>query len=191
MHAGFPSVQREGVGDVLFGVEPPAARLVQTIYPKSFADQISIFDQNLRPGPSEWPRPDCTATAAEPTVSTGGAALPCTGGASLPGHAGRKLGERSGAASRRLPNGTNPGRTHRFYTDTPVLPFGYGLSYTSFEYELIEGAERAHPARAPRRPPRRDGRRQSLIHRRRRARLRERRCAADHLWRARHQHGHR
>lgn len=29
-----------------------------------------------------------------------------------------------------------PGRTHRFYTGTPVWPFGAGLSYTSFEREL-------------------------------------------------------
>lgn len=29
-----------------------------------------------------------------------------------------------------------PGRTHRFYTGTPVFPFGAGLSYTSFERTL-------------------------------------------------------
>ena len=33
-------------------------------------------------------------------------------------------------------NGTNPGRTHRFYAGTPVLPFGYGLSYTTLTYAL-------------------------------------------------------
>lgn len=34
------------------------------------------------------------------------------------------------------PNGsTNPGRTYRFYTGTPVLEFGHGLSYSSFKYE--------------------------------------------------------
>jgi hypothetical protein len=32
------------------------------------------------------------------------------------------------------PPGTNPGRTYRFYTGTPVLPFGFGLSYTTFTY---------------------------------------------------------
>ena len=32
------------------------------------------------------------------------------------------------------PPGTNPGRTYRFYTGTPVLPFGFGLSYTTWVY---------------------------------------------------------
>ena len=35
------------------------------------------------------------------------------------------------------PPGTNPGRTHRFYTGTPVLPFGYGLSYTTWKYTVL------------------------------------------------------
>lgn len=29
---------------------------------------------------------------------------------------------------------TPPGRTYRYYTGTPEVPFGYGLSYTSFAY---------------------------------------------------------
>ena len=32
---------------------------------------------------------------------------------------------------------TPPGRTYRYYTNTPVFPFGYGLSYTSFEYSKL------------------------------------------------------
>ena len=32
---------------------------------------------------------------------------------------------------------TPPGRTHRYYTGTPQFRFGYGLSYTSFEYSKL------------------------------------------------------
>eukprot|EP00463_Aulacantha_scolymantha_P002975 TRINITY_DN372_c0_g2_i2.p1 TRINITY_DN372_c0_g2~~TRINITY_DN372_c0_g2_i2.p1 ORF type:complete len:541 (-),score=64.99 TRINITY_DN372_c0_g2_i2:507-2129(-) len=34
------------------------------------------------------------------------------------------------------PNATNPGRTHRFYTGSTVIPFGFGLSYTTFKYTI-------------------------------------------------------
>jgi len=102
MHVGQPSVQVIGVGDVLFGKRTPAGRTVATIYPASYGDQISIFDFNMRPGPSAWPRPDCP----KPYDA--------------------------------CQNGTNPGRTHRFYEDKAVVPFGYGLSYTTWTYE-VEG----------------------------------------------------
>ena len=48
LHTGQPSVQTLGIGDVLFGDAVPAGRLIQTIYPASYADQISIFDFNMR-----------------------------------------------------------------------------------------------------------------------------------------------
>lgn len=35
-------------------------------------------------------------------------------------------------------DGTNPGHTYQYYTGTPVYPFGYGLSYTSFEYSNMK-----------------------------------------------------
>jgi len=104
MHVGQPSVQVIGVGDVLFGKRSPAGRTIATIYPASYADQISIFDFNMRPGPSAWPRPDCPAPYDN------------------------------------CQNGTNPGRTHRFYVDEAVVPFGYGLSYTTWKYD-VEGPE--------------------------------------------------
>jgi pre-mRNA-splicing factor SYF2/beta-D-xylosidase 4 len=95
MHVGQPSTTILGIGELLFGETSPAGRTVQTIYPKTYTDQISIFDFNMRPGPSVFPRPDCSGK-----------------------------------------NGTNPGRTHRFYVDKPVVPFGFGLSYTTFAYDV-------------------------------------------------------
>jgi hypothetical protein len=102
LHAGQPSVTTPGVADVLYGVKVPAGRTIQTILPQSYQNQISIFDFNMRPGPSTWPRPDCKVPLKQ------------------------------------CPNGTNPGRTHRFYTQTPVVPFGFGLSYTTFKYTLVK-----------------------------------------------------
>lgn len=104
LHVGQPSVAVVGLGDVLFGQKPPAGRMVQTFYPKAYADEISIFDFNMRPGTSAWPRPDCQPEDGD---------------------------------FRRCPRGTNPGRTHRFYVGKAVVPFGYGLSYTTFKYELM------------------------------------------------------
>jgi len=101
LHLGQPSVTAVGAADLLFGRRSPAGRLIQTLYPEAYQNEVSIFDFNMRPGPSAWPRPDCT----EPDVA-------------------------------KCKNGTNPGRTHRFYTGKPVLPFGYGLSYTSFKYSV-------------------------------------------------------
>ena len=101
LHVGQPSVQVHGIADVLFGRKSPAGRMVQTVYPKAYGDMISIFDFNMRPGPSAWPRPDCPAS--HPSS---------------------------------CPRGTNPGRTYRFYTGTPVYEFGYGLSYTTFTYKV-------------------------------------------------------
>ena len=43
-------------------------------------------------------------------------------------------------SSKELPIATNynmsdtPGRTYRYYSNKPLIPFGFGLSYTLFEY---------------------------------------------------------
>ena len=65
--------------------------MVQTVYKKEYQDQISIFDFNMRPGPSSFPRPDCTQIDDPDSCE----------------------------------RGTNPGRTYRFFTGEPVVPFGF------------------------------------------------------------------
>merc|ERR1712048_1403282 len=104
LHVGQPSTTIVGVGGLLFGKTSPAGRTVQTVYSAEYADQVSIFDFNMRPGPSLFPRPDCPAPYKDCKM------------------------------------GTNPGRTHRFYTGKAVVPFGFGLSYTSFKYEPCSDA---------------------------------------------------
>ena len=32
--------------------------MVQTVYPDDYTHQVSIFDMNMRPGPSKWPIPN-------------------------------------------------------------------------------------------------------------------------------------
>lgn len=102
LHVGQPSVTIIGIADLLFGTVSPTGRTVQTFYPAAYQHQISIFDFNMRPGPSTFARPDC--------------ALPFGKG---------------------CPRGTNPGRTYRFFNAKPVVPFGFGLSYTRFTYTIV------------------------------------------------------
>jgi hypothetical protein len=80
------------IGDVLFGVkvcsaplflkreltpgvhscQVPAGRTIQTILPKTYQDEISIFDFGMRPGPSDYPRPDCPLPVQQcPNASEG------------------------------------------------------------------------------------------------------------------------
>ena len=61
VHAGQPSVQAVGVGDVLFGktldgrLVVPAGRMSQMTYPADIVNQVSMFDFGMRPGVSPWP----------------------------------------------------------------------------------------------------------------------------------------
>ena len=49
---------------------------------------------------------------------------------------GESLGRCAVGPPASCPRGTNPGRTHRFFTGTPVVPFGFGLSYSDFDLTL-------------------------------------------------------
>ena len=102
VHAGQPGVQGNLVGEIIYGQRNPSGRLVQTVYPASYADEISIFDFGMPPGESAFPRPDCDMID-----------------------------------QKKCPRGSNPGRTYRYYTKTPVFPFGFGLSFTNFSYTDI------------------------------------------------------
>lgn len=98
----------------------PAGRLVQTLLPESFQHELSIFDMNMRPGVSQFPRPDgagCVPGTKQAPCSAGTNNGMCT-------------------PDVHCENGSNPGRTHRFYSGKtkPAAAFGFGLSYTQFAY---------------------------------------------------------
>ncbi|KAJ5483095.1 exo-1-4-beta-xylosidase bxlB [Penicillium diatomitis] len=86
--AGYPSQSgATALVDILQGKVSIAGRLPVTQYAASYADEVSLFDINLRPNT----------------------------------------------------NRSYPGRTYKWYTGTPVLPFGFGLHYTEFNFEWRKG----------------------------------------------------
>lgn len=70
------------LADILYGIKSPSGRLVTTMYPNSYLQQIQLDDMRMRP------------------------------------------------------SNDTPGRTYRFYKGPVVYPFGFGLSYTSWNYSL-------------------------------------------------------
>lgn len=82
--AGYPSQDGgPALVDILTGKRSVAGRLPITQYPASYADDVSMFDINLRP---------------DMDLSF-------------------------------------PGRTYKWYTGKPVIPFGFGLHYTEFDFK--------------------------------------------------------
>lgn len=90
--AGYPGQEGgNAIVDVMTGKQSPAGRLTTTQYPAEFADQVGLFNPDLRPNE----------------------------------------------------NGSYPGRTYKWYTGDAVVPFGYGLHYTDFDFEWA-GHDRMH-----------------------------------------------
>ena len=112
LHAGQPSIQTYGVSDLIFGASSPAGRTIQMVYPEAYQHQVSPFDFGMRPGASKWPRPDSPGPCGDPYVAPVVPSANCT------------LGE-------------NPGRTYRFFNGAAVVPFGFGISYTSWKYSVV------------------------------------------------------
>lgn len=88
---GYPGQSGgQAIAETLFGRNPPAGKLTQTIYPASYVDQCSMFDMNMRP------------------------------------------------------NGTCPGRSHRFYTGAAVYKFGDGLSLSTWSHAVSVDRSTVH-----------------------------------------------
>jgi hypothetical protein len=82
--------------------------------PPHLVVKISIFDMNMRPGASKFPRPDGKGCVP------GNRSVPCSHGTSN----GRCTPDIDCVM------GTNPGRTHRFYTGTAVRTLTVAITST-------------------------------------------------------------
>lgn len=119
LHLGQPSVTILGAAELLFGKVAPSGRTVQTFYAAEYQDQISIFDFN-----SEQ-MSNFTTMCIHALITCVLALI-----AVRPGKSPFARPDCFDSNPVACPRGTNPGRTHRFFTGRPVVPFGFGLSYT-------------------------------------------------------------
>ncbi|GAB1744450.1 hypothetical protein NU219Hw_g1726t1 [Hortaea werneckii] len=91
--AGYPGQEGgNAIVDVMTGKQSPAGRLTTTQYPAEFANQVSLFNPDLRPNENE----------------------------------------------------SYPGRTYKWYIGSAVIPFGYGLHYTDFDFEWADYSRMHH-----------------------------------------------
>ncbi|KFY12446.1 hypothetical protein V492_03851 [Pseudogymnoascus sp. VKM F-4246] len=94
--AGYPSQDGgPALVDIITGKRSIAGRLPITQYPASYADEVSMFNINLRPN--------------------------------------KEAGF--------------PGRTYKWYTGKPVLPFGHGLHYTKFDFKWKSTLDKVYDIR--------------------------------------------
>lgn len=112
LDAFYPGVTAgQPIADALFGVFSPGGKLPYTVYPPEYQEQYNFTSmaiaaaRNASMNGLDWMEHSTTAWALQPE------------------------GERLAAAQQA---GPPVGRTYRYYTGTPLWPFGFGLSYTTF-----------------------------------------------------------
>lgn len=103
------------VFDVLTGKKAPAGRLPVTQYPAGYVEEVPLTEMELRPF-----NHSSSAASSEDDQ------------ADIEGDLTIQLERRSTPGNKTL---SSPGRTYKWYS-RPVLPFGYGLHYTTFNVSL-------------------------------------------------------